>query len=182
MAICNAQSWSVWSLGRYLIPRLSSSASTSSGTRPLTRTAYMPRTYLAGWKISDDLTGPRDALDVHVLCQRATQLDSGSMAAMIPSKYVVVQTAIRSGEPFICQGNSWVDVIKSISIRTCMISSQFGQPFFLKSMGCWIIEQSRQALSCFDFACEGIAAMALLFVERRGCRASISANGLLSIT
>ena len=38
---------SVWSRGRYLIPRFSSSASTSSGTRPFTRTAYTPRTYFA---------------------------------------------------------------------------------------------------------------------------------------
>ena len=42
-----SQSCSVWSRGRYLIPRLSSSASTSSGIRPLTRTAYIPRTYFA---------------------------------------------------------------------------------------------------------------------------------------
>lgn len=42
-----SQSCSVWSRGRYLIPRLSNSASTSSGIRPLTRTAYIPRTYFA---------------------------------------------------------------------------------------------------------------------------------------
>jgi len=44
-----SQSWSdERSLGRYFIPLFSSSVSTSSGTLPLTRTAYIPRTYLAG--------------------------------------------------------------------------------------------------------------------------------------
>lgn len=64
--------------------------------------------YVLGWVESvNDGRKVRDASDIHVLCQRATQLDSGSMTAMIPSKYVVVQTAMRSGDPFICgQGNS----------------------------------------------------------------------------
>lgn len=39
-------------------------------------------------------------------------------------------------------------------------------------MGCCIIEQSRQALSCFDFACEGIVAMALTFVKNVCCSAA----------
>lgn len=43
----DVQSCSVPSRGRYLMFRFSSSASTSSGIRPLTRTAYIPRTYLA---------------------------------------------------------------------------------------------------------------------------------------
>jgi hypothetical protein len=42
-----AQSCSVWSRARYLIPRLSSVSSTSSGMRPRTRAAYIPRTYFA---------------------------------------------------------------------------------------------------------------------------------------
>lgn len=45
---------SVWSRGRYLMFRLSSSASTSSGMRPFTRTAYMPRTYLAKCAVGQD--------------------------------------------------------------------------------------------------------------------------------
>lgn len=59
--------------------------------------------HVLGWvkDVSHDRTRPKDAADVHVLCQRATQLDSGSMTAMMPSKYVVVQTAMRSGDPFI---------------------------------------------------------------------------------
>lgn len=42
-----SQSWSVWSLCRYRIPRFSRSASISSGIRPFTRTAYIPRAYFA---------------------------------------------------------------------------------------------------------------------------------------
>lgn len=38
---------------------------------------------------------------VHVLCHRATQLLSGSMTAIAPSKWVVVHDWMRSGYPFI---------------------------------------------------------------------------------
>jgi hypothetical protein len=40
-----------------------------------------------------------------------------------------------------------------------MSSSQFGQPIFLKSEGCCMIEHRRHARSCLDFACGGMAAM-----------------------
>jgi len=117
------QSISVWSLGRYLIPRLSSSASTSSGTRPFTRTAYIPRTYF------------------DVLCHRATQLSSGFMTAITPSKWVVVHDCILSGAPL-----------------NCIISSQFGQPFRRKSAGVWIREHNRHARSAFARGWGGIKA------------------------
>jgi hypothetical protein len=53
-----SQSWSVWSLCRYRIPRFSRSASISSGIRPFTRTAYIPRAYFAvGGEVSQ--TSPR---------------------------------------------------------------------------------------------------------------------------
>ena len=41
------QSTSVWSRGRYLMPCDSSSCSTSSGIRPFTVIAYIPRAYLS---------------------------------------------------------------------------------------------------------------------------------------
>lgn len=43
----------------------------------------------------------RSGTHSHVLCQRATQLSSGLMTAMAPSKWVVVHAWIRSGYPFI---------------------------------------------------------------------------------
>lgn len=43
-----------------------------------------------------------------------------------------------------------------------MSSSQFGQPFFRKSTGSWMMEQRRQALNCFERACDGIAAADML--------------------
>jgi len=91
------------------MPRLSSSASTSSGTRPLTRTAYMPRTFPAVLQLEYPSTGPvkLQGGDLHVRCHRPTQLVSGSINAIIPSKYVEVQDWIRSGEPFNCM-RRWV--------------------------------------------------------------------------
>ncbi len=41
------QSMSVWSLGRYLMLLSSNLTSISSGNLPITRTAYIPRTYFA---------------------------------------------------------------------------------------------------------------------------------------
>lgn len=40
--------------------------------------------------------------DLHVRCHRPTQLVSGSIKAIIPSKYVEVHDWMRSGEPFNC--------------------------------------------------------------------------------
>jgi hypothetical protein len=40
-----------------------------------------------------------------------------------------------------------------------MSSSQLGQPFFLKSVECWMMEQRRHARRCLDRACWGMAAM-----------------------
>ena len=77
-----------------------------------------------------------------VLCHLATQLDSGSMTAMTPSKWVVVHVRTRSWDCFIC-----------------IISSQFGQPFLRKSTGLWMIEQRRQARSWRARALDGIEAV-----------------------
>lgn len=62
--------------------------------------------YVLGWLKNSSVKTEqvRRVHDAQVLCQRATQLDSGSMTAMIPSKYVVVQMAMRSGELFIWRG------------------------------------------------------------------------------
>lgn len=48
-----------------MIPLLSSSASTSSGTRPFTRTAYIPRTYFAIW-IRKRILSDRYSSSMHI--------------------------------------------------------------------------------------------------------------------
>ena len=95
------QSISVWSLGRYLMSRLSSSASTSSGIRPLNLTAYIPRAYFAVHRERlSTMPFQKSENYVLVLCHLATQELSGSTTAMTPSKYVVVHVVRRSVLPF----------------------------------------------------------------------------------
>ena len=48
--------------------------------------------------------------------------------------------------------------------HACMISSQLGHPFLRKSTGSWMMEHNRQALSCFDLACDGIVAVCMVGV------------------
>jgi hypothetical protein len=81
---------------------------------------------------------------------------------MTPSKYVEVHAFVRSVDPFIWDWSTLGLRLKKAE-RTCMSSSQFGQPFLRKSSGCWITEQSRQARSCFDFGSGGIAADMVAF-------------------
>jgi hypothetical protein len=84
---------------------------------------------------------------------------SGSTTAMTPSKYVVVQVVRRSVLPFNCMAQ-WVQPTRLAKGKklTCRISSQFGHPFFLNSIGSWMIEHSKQALSCLERAEGGIMA------------------------
>jgi hypothetical protein len=96
VAVSAIQSISVWSRGLYLISRLSSSASTSSGMRPLTLTAYIPLAYLAvgqmcqtGLKLCTRGSRGRKGTRIKyalVLCHLATQELSGSTTAITPSK------------------------------------------------------------------------------------------------
>jgi hypothetical protein len=105
------------------------------------------------------------AWDAHVRCQRATQLASGFTIAMSPSQCVVVHDAMRSCEPRICTpvstpGRAYACVRKT---RTCMISSQLGQPARRKSAALWTTAHSRHARRFFAF-CAGITASAIVVV------------------
>ena len=104
----------------------------------------------------------RERKNSPVLCHLATQLLSGSMTAMTPSKCVVVQTWTRSEFCFIC-----------------MTSSQFGHPFRLKSPGVWMMEQRRHERSPFARGWVGIEAVGCVSAMVRGLE--VSAQNRLSV-
>lgn len=156
------QSCSDPSRGRYLMLRLSSSASTSSGTRPFTRTAYIPRAYFAMTALSGHVlyAGKRRGLTCSLppchpallrVDDRNDTLKMSSCARLNPVRialhlyHLCMLVRHDIGPPLALE-------------HTCMSSSQFGQPCLRKSAGVWIIEHSRQARSCFARGWVGIEA------------------------
>lgn len=56
------------------------------------------------------------------------------------------------------------------SVRTCISSSQFGQPYFRKSRGCWMREHRRHARSCLEpLDADGIIASGAAIEESISC-------------
>ena len=151
------------------MPRFSSSVSTSSGTRPLTRTAYMPRTYFAK---TPSVRGPgsenllRFTSSLPACYPTGLWIDNRDDAIKVgrsANGNTIWGSFHLSGK---CESVKRTTPVSCEATRTCMISSQLGHPFLRKSIGCCMMEHSKHARRCFDLDWEGIVAMMTTCVSK----------------
>ena len=136
-----------------MIPRLSSSASTSSGILPFTRTAYIPRTYFAEQNISNVTNDWEDFVirtcslpPCHPARFRINDCDDAVEMCGCAGLYSIsIAFHLQKWNNYKRGRHMYIE----FGELTCMSSSQFGQPCFRKSRGVCIIEQSKQARRAF---------------------------------
>jgi len=139
------------------MPRLSSSASTSSGTLPLIRTGYIPRTLSAVWRSEYSPAGPVGLQGVAHMSAATVQPNSFQGLSTRQSRQNMPRCTEYGPENLSSAFVSGSRPMHPELVGTGLKDLFARQPFLRKFPGVWIIEHRRHALICLAFGCGGMA-------------------------